>query len=36
LASWPTAWMTFLPFGPPSWRMETTEGSSSTMPLPRT
>jgi hypothetical protein len=36
LASLPTAWMVFLPLGPPSWRMETTEGSSSTMPLPRT
>jgi hypothetical protein len=36
LASLPTAWMVFLPFGPPSWRMATTEGSSSTMPLPRT
>ncbi|CFO05932.1 Uncharacterised protein [Bordetella pertussis] len=36
LASWPTAWMIFLPLGPPSWRMATTEGSSSTMPLPRT
>ena len=36
LASRPTAWMVFLPLGPPSWRMATTEGSSSTMPLPRT
>ena len=36
LASRPTAWMVFLPLGPPSWRMETTEGSSRTMPLPRT
>jgi hypothetical protein len=36
LASRPTAWMVFLPFGPPSWRMATTDGSSSTMPLPRT
>ncbi len=36
LASWPTAWMVFLPWGPPSWRMATTEGSSSTMPLSRT
>ncbi len=36
LASRPTAWMVFLPFGPPSWRIATTEGSSSTMPLPRT
>ena len=35
-ASLPTAWMVFLPFGPASWRMATTEGSSSTMPLPRT
>jgi hypothetical protein len=25
-----------LAVGPPSWRMATTEGSSSTMPLPRT
>ena len=32
----PTAWMVFLPFGPPSWRIATTDGSSSTMPLPRT
>ncbi len=36
LASLPTAWMIFLPCGPPSWRIETTEGSSRTMPLPRT
>ena len=36
LASAPTAWMVFLPLGPPSWRMATTDGSSSTMPLPRT
>jgi len=36
LASAPTAWMVFLPLGPPSWRMETTDGSSRTMPLPRT
>ncbi len=36
LASLPTAWMVFLPLGPPSWRMATTEGSSRTMPLPRT
>ncbi len=36
LASVPTAWIVFLPLGPPSWRMATTEGSSSTMPLPRT
>ena len=35
LASWPTAWITFLPWGPPSWRMATTEGSSRTMPLSR-
>jgi hypothetical protein len=35
LASRPTAWITFLPWGPPSWRMATTEGSSSTMPLSR-
>ena len=35
-ASLPTAWIVFLPFGPPSWRIATTEGSSSTMPLPRT
>jgi hypothetical protein len=36
LASAPTAWIVFLPFGPPSWRIETTEGSFSTMPVPRT
>ena len=36
LASWPTAWIVFLPCGPPSWRIATTEGSSSTMPLSRT
>ncbi len=36
LASWPTAWIVFLPLGPPSCRIDTTEGSSSTMPLPRT
>ncbi len=36
LASLPTAWMVFLAFGPPSWRMATTDGSSRTMPLPRT
>jgi len=36
LASLPTAWMVFLPLGPPSWRMATTEGSSRTIPLPRT
>ena len=35
-ASRPTACMIFLPPGPPSWRIATTEGSSSTMPLPRT
>jgi len=35
-AARPTAWMVFLPFGPPSWRIATTDGSSSTMPLPRT
>jgi hypothetical protein len=28
--------MVFLPLGPPSWRMATTDGSSRTMPLPRT
>ena len=36
LAASPTSWITFLPLGPPSWRMATTEGSFSTMPLPRT
>ena len=36
LAASPTCWITFLPFGPPSWRIATTEGSSSTMPCPRT
>ncbi len=36
LASLPTAWIVFLPCGPPSWRMATTDGSSSTMPLSRT
>ena len=36
LAASPTSWMTFLPLGPPSWRIATTDGSSSTMPLPRT
>ncbi len=36
LASAPTAWIVFLPLGPPSWRMATTEGSSRTTPLPRT
>ncbi len=36
LASLPTAAIVFLPFGPPSWRIATTEGSFSTMPLPRT
>ena len=35
-ASLPTAWIVFLPFGPASCRMATTDGSSSTMPLPRT
>ena len=35
-ASLPTAWMVFFAFGPPSKRIATTEGSSSTMPLPRT
>ena len=35
-AAMPTSWITFLPFGPPSWRIATTDGSSSTMPLPRT
>ena len=36
LASLPTAWMVFLALGPPSMRIATTEGSSSTTPLPRT
>ena len=36
LASLPTARIVRLPLGPPSWLMATTEGSSSTMPLPRT
>src|SRR5882724_6045775 len=36
LAARPTAWMVFLPLGPPSWRIATTEGSSRTIPLPRT
>ena len=36
LASRPTACMLFLPWGPPSCRMATTEGSSSTMPRSRT
>ncbi len=36
LAARPTSWMTRLPLGPPSWRIETTEGSFNTMPLPRT
>jgi hypothetical protein len=36
LASLPTAMMVFLPFGPPSWRIATTDGSSSTMPKLRT
>ena len=35
-AARPTSWITRLPFGPPSWRIATTEGSFSTMPLPRT
>ncbi len=35
-ASLPTAWMDFFEFGPVSSRIATTEGSSSTMPLPRT
>ena len=35
LAVWPTAWMVRLALGPPSVRIATTEGSSSTMPLPR-
>ena len=35
-AARPTSWMTFLPLGPPSSRIATTEGSFSTMPLPRT
>jgi len=36
LASSPTAWMVFLPPALGSVRMATTEGSSSTMPLPPT
>ena len=28
LASLPTAWMVFLPLGPPSWRIATTDGSA--------
>ena len=36
LAARPTAWIVFLPLGPPSWRIATTDGSSRTMPLPRT
>ena len=32
----PTAWIVFLPCGPPSWRIATTDGSSRTMPLSRT
>jgi len=28
-------WITFLPLGPPSWRIATTDGSFSTMPCPR-
>ena len=35
-ASLPTAWIVRLPLGPPSWRIATTDGSSSTIPLPRT
>ena len=35
-AASPTSWITRLPFGPPSWRIATTEGSFSTIPLPRT
>jgi hypothetical protein len=35
-ASWPTAAIVRLPFGPPSVRMATTDGSFSTTPLPRT
>ena len=36
LASAPTANKVFLPLGPPSWRIATTDGSSRTTPLPRT
>ena len=36
LAASPTSWITRLPLGPPSWRIATTDGSFSTMPLPRT
>src|SRR3990167_7694040 len=35
LASLPTAWMVFLPWGPPSWRIATTDGSFKTIPCPR-
>ena len=34
-ASVPTARMVFLPLGPPSWRIATTDGSSSTIPRSR-
>ena len=36
LAPWPTAWIVLRALGPPSMRIATTDGSSSTMPLPRT
>jgi len=36
LALWPTAWIVLRAFGPPSMRMATTDGSSRTIPLPRT
>ena len=36
LAAMPTACMVFLALGPPSVRIATTEGSSRTMPRPRT
>ena len=32
LAARPTCWITFLPLGPPSWRIATTDGSFNTMP----
>jgi hypothetical protein len=36
LAASPTCCTIFLPFGPPSWRIATTDGSLRTMPCPRT
>jgi hypothetical protein len=36
LASLPTAAIVFLPLGPPSCRIATTDGSLRTIPLPRT